>query len=77
MSNRHHADPRPTRLPPRDATSEPITEPPVPPDDERCPLLLPGTDIRCAAHTHPPTAACAATGVRDGVRFSAFFWRAT
>jgi len=73
----HSAHPARCTLPPPDLPNEPITDTDTPAITARCPLLLPGTTIQCAKHLHPPSAACHATGIRDGFRWSAFWWRAT
>jgi hypothetical protein len=81
MTVNHHtanaAHPRTTNLRPGQPTEAPvITEQPCPDDaPDRCEWAIPGTDIRCTRHTHPPQAACTASGVRNGVRFNAVFWR--
>jgi hypothetical protein len=68
--------PRTTSLRPGPAPETPvITDTGPATDGERCAWLIPGTDIRCTRHTHPPQAACTASGVRNGVRFNAVFWR--
>jgi hypothetical protein len=65
---------RATLLVPTDREDPPITETKPAPEDT-CPRRIPGTDIRCTRHTHPPESACTASGSRNGVRFNAVFWR--
>ena len=67
--------PRRETLTPRVVTSPPITETGIPDELARCTDLLPGTDLRCLEPQHADTVACHATGVRDGVRYAAFWWR--
>jgi hypothetical protein len=75
-ARRAHPGTRDT-LTPIDLPDTPITNDDRPDVVDRCPLRIPDTNLQCGKHTHPPTAACYITGIRDGVRFSAFFWRAT
>jgi hypothetical protein len=66
---------RDTLCPPQ-LPDEPLTDDGRPHEGEIiCPLVLPGTDVRCSKHIHPDTTACHATGMRGGYRFSAFWWR--
>jgi hypothetical protein len=77
--NANHArasHPRTDRLrPPTTGEAPLITETGPTTEQERCPKQIPGTDIRCTRHTHPPESACTASGSRDGIRFNAVFWR--
>ncbi|MFW3172061.1 hypothetical protein [Geodermatophilus sp. CPCC 206100] len=67
--------PRRETLTPRAFDSPPITGTGVPPDTERCPDLLPGTDIRCQEALHADHVACHSAGLREGFFFTAFWWR--
>jgi hypothetical protein len=55
---------------------EPINNPP-PTGADRCTHAFNPLGVQCTLAVHPPTHACYAGGVIDGVRFSTWWWPVT